>query len=370
MLKIIENVRFMQDGTMAFGDLYFVDGYLQRIEYKTPVPHSDLVVSGFIDMHTHGFLGYRCDTVDEEELKALAKAYTKRGVTGFCPTISSRPLSEYAKIFDVYRKVFQGDYKGAVFLGFHMEGPYLNQEKAGAVSVEQLQSIDLLALEQFLNKYGDMIRVMSIAPELANGFEAIAMLRRYGIQVSFAHTACTYSQAKQAIACGVNRATHLCNGMPEISHREAGLIDAIIESDMVCEMIMDGVHIQPSMLRWLLRLLDKKRIVAVSDGTRYCGYEDCAVCEDPHVQIVDGVCYQNGVLAGGTKDLLHTFQYLYFIEEYDLDTCMRITGRNAADSLSLMTHECKLGKRLDFIVFDHHLKIKEVVINGRSYSAE
>lgn len=100
MKRIIENIKFMQDGTMVFGDLHLEDGFVERIDYKTPHMVSDIAIPGLVDIHTHGFHGYSCENTDIGNLHALALEYPKRGITSFCPTVSARSLDEFRTIID------------------------------------------------------------------------------------------------------------------------------------------------------------------------------------------------------------------------------------------------------------------------------
>ena len=95
---------------MVFGDLHLEDGFVERIDYKTPHMVSDIAIPGLVDIHTHGFHGYSCENTDIGNLHALALEYPKRGITSFCPTVSARSLDEFRTIIDAYRKAFQGDY--------------------------------------------------------------------------------------------------------------------------------------------------------------------------------------------------------------------------------------------------------------------
>lgn len=368
MKKIIENVKFMQEGTMVFGDLYLEDGFVERIDYKTPHMVSDIVLPGFVDIHTHGFHGYSCEETDPASLLALASEYTKRGITSFCAAISAKPLEELEKIILAYRRVFQGDYKGAHFEGFHLEGPYLNPNRSGAMEKENLQEIQLAQLEDFLSKYHEDIRIMTIAPELKNAMEAIQLLHLYGIEVSLGHTNATYEQTREAIEAGATQVTHLGNTMPEISHRTPTMMDAVFTSDCICEIIMDGVHMQREMLKWVIPLLGTKRIIAVSDGTRYSGfdYPDGYVLDDGSV-VHDGAIYDTaGVLLGSNCDLLEIFRYLYQEQQLDLNDCIRMCSTNAAKMMKKYSYEIGLGKKINLVILDHDLKIKDVIVNGRS----
>lgn len=367
MKKVIENVKFMQEGTMVFGDLYMEDGFVQRIDYKTPHSICDIAVPGFIDLHTHGFRSHACDNIDSENLHALAMAYAKRGITSFCATISSRPLKAYEPIIEAYRNVFQGDTRGAQFAGFHLEGPYLNPQRCGNQGKENLCDIHLGELEEFLSRYHDDIRIMTIAPELEYAQEAIALLNLYGVQASLGHTMASFNQTMEAFESGASRITHLGNTMPMIDHHKETMMDAVFLSECSCEIIMDRVHMQKRMLNWIIRLLGTKRITAVSDGTMYSGYDDGEnIPLEEGMSIHNNALYKGDVLMGSCCDLLDIFRYLYEEEQYDLIDCIQMCSTNAAKILRSYTTEIGLGKKIDLTILDHNLQIKDVIINGRS----
>lgn len=367
MKKIIENVKFMQSGTLVFGDLYIENGFVERIDYKTPHMESDLLIPGFVDIHTHGFRGINCDEIDPNQLRKLALEYPKRGITSFCATLSSRSLEEYAQIIDAYKLVFQGEYKGARFCGFHLEGPYISAEKAGAVELSNLYPIHISELETFLATYHKDISIMTIAPEVEHADEAIRLLHLYGVNVSLGHTNASYDQTNHAFELGATQITHFGNTMPTIDHRKPNMVDAVFLSDCLCEIIMDGVHLQKEMLRWVIKLLGFDRMIAVSDGECYSGYDDSTqYALGTGLSTHEGGVYKEGILYGGCKDLLNIFQYLYNELEYDLEDCLKLCSINASKMLKLYTYEIALGKRIDFTVLSHDLKIKEVVINGKS----
>lgn len=365
MKKVIENVKFIQDGTMVYGDIHLEDGCVERIDYKTPHMTSDIVIPGFVDLHTHGFCGYSCDDTDPKRLLNMVEEYAKRGVTTFCPTLSARSFKEYANIIDAYRKVFKGDYKGARFKGFHLEGPYLNREQAGTMDVTKLQAIDLVELDDFLSKYHDDIQIMTIAPELPNADEAMRFLHLYGIEIALGHTNANYQETMNAFDMGARHITHLGNTMPQIDHHHENMMDAVFLSDCYCEIIMDGVHMQPKMLEWIIRLLGSQRVIAISDGTKYSGisYPEGHILEDGRTVKHTGI-YDGDHLTASSTDLLSIFRFLY--ERYDLMDCIHMCSLNAARILKTYTHEIGLGKQVDLVVLDPECNIRDVVIRGKS----
>lgn len=366
MNTVIENVRFLQKGTMCFGDLHMSDGFVERIDYKTPKPLADLAINGFVDIHTHGFRGISCEHTDPNALRQLAVEYAKRGTVGFAATLDPMPFSKYEEIFTAYREAFQGEYLGARFYGIHMEGPYLNPLEANDLHPEYLRHIDLEELEAFLWKYHDLIKVMSISPELPNGQEAVKMLTRFDVIPSIAHTRITYEEALQAITNGANQVTHLCNAMPDMNHHHASVLDAIFNTNCLCELNMDGVHIQKPMLTWLIKLLGPERIMAISDGSLFSGFEypDGYVLDDHHV-VKENAIYCHGHLSSSFRDLLDAFRYLYMELHYPLEDCLAMTSINAGRQLSTLNYEIALGKKADLVVFDHNIELKDVIIHGK-----
>lgn len=136
-----------------------------------------------IDVHTHGFRGFSSEA-PAEDLRRLAQAYAQRGIGGFCATIGPRPFPRYLEIIAEYRKAFSTPYPGARFLGLHLEGPYLNPAKAGAIDPVTMQKIDLTELEAFLKQSAGCVKIMTIAPELPDAEAAIRLLNQYGVIAS------------------------------------------------------------------------------------------------------------------------------------------------------------------------------------------
>ena len=367
MKKIIENIKFIQDGTMVFGDLHLQDGFVERIDYKTPHMSCDIAIPGFIDLHTHGFRSYSCEDHNPRHLLKLSQEYAKRGITSFCATLHAHTLNDYAKIIDTYHKAFQGDIRGAQFRGFHLEGPYLNPERCGAQKRENLCEIHIGELEGFLSTYHDDIKIMTIAPELPHAIEAIQLLTMYGVHVSLGHSNATFEQTKAAFDEGATQVTHLGNTMPSIDHHHEGMMDAIFLSDCSCEIIMDRVHMQKKMLQWVIQLLGVDRVLAISDGTLYSGFEDSdQIVLEKGCHLKDKAIFKDGILQGSCIDMLDIFRYLYKEANYDLMDCISMCSTNAGKILKTYTTDISLGKKINLVILDSELNIKDVIINGRS----
>lgn len=342
MKTVVENVHFIQDGTMVFGDLCLENGYVERINYKTASGIKRLAVVGLVDLHTHGIESYSSECLDIQTLRDMAMAYAQSGVTSFAPTLRARPLQEYIPYLEAYRKAYQSEYKGARYVGAHLEGPYLNPEVAGNMDPASFQKIDLNELDRFLNQYHKDIAIMTIAPELENAMEAIYLLHLYGVEVSLGHTKASYEQCQQAFLEGASQITHLCNSMPSLDHHERNMMDAILLSDCACTIIFDHAHISNEMLKWFIPLLGSKRVLAISNG------DERTRSRKP--------------------TLLDMFKELY--QEYGLQKASQMCSLNAASFLKSYTHQISLGRKVDLIVLDEHLQLIDVLMEGRSFKGE
>lgn len=342
MKTIVENIHFIQDGTMVFGDLYLENGYVERINYKTPHNIKRIASVGLVDLHTHGIHGYSSECLDVQQLRDMALAYAQSGITSFAPTLRAKPLQDYIPYLEAYRKAYGDDYKGARYVGAHLEGPYLNPEAAGNMDASLFQKINLQELDQFLNQYHKDIAVMTIAPELDNALEAIYLLHLYGIEVSLGHTTATFEQCQAAFMEGATQITHLCNSMPLLDHHMRNMMDAVLLSNCICTIIFDHAHISDEMLKWLLPLLGSKRVIAISNG-------------DERLRMRQAT-------------LLEMFKDLY--QEYGLKKASSMCAENAAQSLKSYTHQISLGRKVDLIVLDENMNLQDVIMDGRSLISE
>lgn len=342
MRTIVENIHFIQDGTMVFGDLYLENGYVERINYKTPGNVKRIASVGLVDLHTHGIHGYSSECLDIQQLRDMALAYAQSGITSFAPTLRARPLKDYIPYLEAYRKAFQGDHKGARYVGAHLEGPYLNPSASGDMDPAGFRKIDIDELHQFLNEYHKDIAIMTIAPELENALEAIYLLHLYGIEVSLGHTCASYDECQAAFLEGASQITHLCNSMPALDHHERNMMDAVLLSDCACTIIFDRAHISDEMLKWLLPLLGSKRVIAISNG-------------DERTRMRKAT-------------LLEMFKDLY--TQYGLQEASKMCSLNAARFTKSYTHQIALGRKVDLIVLDEQLNLQEVYMDGRSLICE
>ena len=265
-----------------------------------------IVAPGFIDLHIHGYGGHDTNSGESEELLALARLLPRYGVTAFVPTSVTASHEELLRVSRAVAEAVraQGDRpRGARILGLHLEGPYINPEKAGAQNPAFIRRPSWEEFQAYWDASEGKIRTITVAPELPGALEFIKKAVKLGITVSIGHTAATYEETKAAIAAGARRATHLFNAMPPWHHRAPGVAAACLESSqVVVELIWDLVHVAPPMLRLAWHLAGSFRTALITDAIAAGGLPDGTyTLGGLAVEVKEGVPrLKNGALAGST----------------------------------------------------------------------
>ena len=231
-----------------------------------------LVLPGLADIHLHGCAG--CDVCDAgtASLDKIAAYEFSRGVTAFCPTTMTLPEE---RLTDVLRSI--SDYSPgsgrAEVLGINLEGPFISAEKCGAQDSANILKPSADKLREWQRAAGGLIRLVTVAPEAEGAAECISECSGE-FRFSLGHTAANYAAASAAFAAGADHVTHLFNAMPPFLHRETGVIGAAFDADCYVELICDGIHVSPPMIRAAFRLFGDDRIVLISDSMEAAGMPD------------------------------------------------------------------------------------------------
>ncbi len=262
--------------------------YQQDLSEDAVDVEGDWLSLGGYDLQINGALGLAFTDVQRKHTQVLQKIchfLWQQGVDGFLPTLVTTSLDKIqeslgtiADFIAIQRQTFSGDCspKEAQVLGVHLEGPFLNMEKRGAHPSRYLLPLTVDNIKKVLGKHGDIVKVITLAPELDRTGAVIPYLRDLGIIVSLGHSEASYLQAQEAFAQGATMVTHAFNAMPGLHHREPGLLGAaIVERDIFCGLIADGKHVCSTIIDILLRACQyQKGVFLVSDALAPLGLPD------------------------------------------------------------------------------------------------
>ena len=266
-----------------------------------------MITSGFIDTHIHGCFGEDTSDASPEGIVKMARELYKIGVSAFTPTTMTIPFDQIKRCFDSIARakdILESSHEPyAKILGIHLEGPFLNPSRAGvqAESACAAPSDGIKFTESLESDYPGLLKIIDIAPELKGGMEYISHFKDKYV-ISLAHTDADYETACRAFEAGAKSVTHLLNAMNGCEKRAPGILGAVFDNpDVYSEIICDGIHIEPSVLRMLFKLLRDDRIIIVSDAMRGAGMPDGEYLLGPaKVQKREGRTYfgPHGGLAG------------------------------------------------------------------------
>ncbi|HCC33398.1 MAG TPA: N-acetylglucosamine-6-phosphate deacetylase [Clostridiales bacterium] len=313
-----------------------------------------LAVPGFIDLHLHGAMGLDVMAADLQVLERLSRLLGKWGVTAYCPTTASAPSPQLvravATVAEATRRSTEPGWPGARVLGCNVEGPYLARGRRGAQAEDCLRLPDLEELERLHAAAGDTLRIFTLAPELPGALPAIRWLRARGIIPGIGHTDADQEEAMAAVAAGATHATHTFNAMRPLHHRDPGVLGAVLDRDEVlAEVIADGRHVHPAVVRLLCRAKGITRVAAVSDLTPLAG------CPPGEYDLYGGravltaeaaVLKHSGSLAGSVVPLSGAFRNL---REWGFspEEAVCLTSTNAAGHLGLGERKGALRPGMD-----------------------
>ena len=233
------------------------------------------LVPGLIDLHVHGGGGTQCNTADPAEIAAVARFHARHGVTALLATTVAAPPGELVAALDAVRGAMDDGTGGAAVLGAHLEGPFISPAAPGAMDPSAFLAPDAEILRSFVLGGGGCLALMTVAPELPGATGLIAELVQAGVVVSLGHTVASYDEAVAAVTAGARCVTHLFNAMSPFHHRAPGVAGAALEAPEVsCELICDGIHVDPVAMRIAHRLKGPAGLHLVSDATAAAGMPD------------------------------------------------------------------------------------------------
>jgi N-acetylglucosamine-6-phosphate deacetylase len=334
------------------GSAHIRRGRVAAIRRRAPKhqPHLSVagcyVAPGFIDLHLWG------------DPWTVARKAVRGGTTAFFTAIGPEPLGRMVQQLTQLRR--SSPFDGAECLGVHLEGPFLNPTRGGALPARFMRRPTTQELGRLARAAGGRVRLMTMAPELPGAMAAIHWCCRHRIVVSLGHSAATYKTACRAIDAGARAVTHVFNGMPRLDPRRPSLLEAALtEPRLAAMVILDGVHISPAAFRLLVRAKGADRIVLVTDSIRYA---------PGAARARDGAFYlKSGVLAGSGLTMVRAVQHAVAFGGMALHDAVRMATINPARLMGLERSRGTVeeGKRADLVVFDQHFLVQMTMVGGR-----
>ncbi|MGV6988815.1 N-acetylglucosamine-6-phosphate deacetylase [Testudinibacter sp. P80/BLE/0925] len=326
------------------------------------------LTAGFIDLQLNGAGGvmFNLDTT-LETLHTMQQTNMRYGCTSYLPTFITAPDEGMKSAVAVMREYLQDPNNANQALGLHLEGPYLSLEKKGVHRPQYIRQISPEMVE-FLCANGDVITKLTIAAENEAG-NYVKRFTESGILVSIGHSNASYDVAKQRISDGIGFATHLHNAMSPISSgRDMGVVGAVLDSDIYSGIIVDGLHVTWSNIRFAKKLKGEK-LVVVTDATAAAGADiDWFDFVGTKVIVKDGKCYdeKTGSLGGSAITMIESVQNLVEQVGIELPDALRMCSLYPARAIGVdrTLGSIEAGKVANLTVFDHRFKVSATAVNG------
>lgn len=329
-----------------------------------------ILAPGFIDIHIHGGAGRDAMEGDESALAEISRHLVKYGVTAYLPTTVTAPEDRTLKALEVLgRWIAKGNVeKGAAAIGVHLEGPFISHEKRGVHPPENLVRPTPEALDRFWQASAGNIRMMTIAPELDGAIGTIAHGRSLGVHASLGHSNASYAEAQTGIAAGAVHATHTFNAMRALDHREPGILGAVLESgDLTADIIADGIHVHPSVLKLFVEAKGPDRSVLISDAISATGMpEGTYQLGGLSVKVKDGRCEHEGRLAGSVLTLDRAVHNMMQFCGLELSHAVQMVTWNPARLLGISQERGLIarGSRADLVVLTPDGRLAHTIVAG------
>lgn len=374
MKKCIINGKIILHDEIVNKNVFIEDDKITEISNRQPEDEDIIdakgayVSPGFIDVHTHGRGGSDTMYATFDDLNTISKATLKTGVTSFLPTTMTMPVDDIAKAIENIA-VNKDKVEGAQVLGTHLEGPFFNKKYKGAQPEECMILPTVDNYLSFVQDHQDIIRKISIAPELEHSLELISYLKDKNTVVSLGHTNATYEQAQAAVDAGATSGTHTYNAMTPLTHRAPGVVGAVMINDSVyAELILDGVHVNYAAAKALLRTKGKDKLILITDSLEAAGLENGKyLLGNQDVYVKDGEARLiDGTLAGSIVSMNVAVKNAYEHLGLTLNEAVNLASYNPAQSLNEpLLGEIKVGNYADIIFFDDNIQIQQTMIKGQ-----
>lgn len=373
---VIKNIKVVnKHAEPSVADVFIVDGKIVEItaastkDAEVIIDGSNkILMPGFIDMHIHGAHGYDAMDATQEALHGIASALPSEGVTGFLATTMTQSEEHIAQALQAIGE-FTTAPDEAILLGIHLEGPFISPQRVGAQPKQYILAPSYEQIMAWQALSGQCIKEITIAPEEGDGMAVIKKLVGEIPVISIGHSDATIAQTEEAIACGVNQATHLYNQMRPFHHREPGVVGAVLLApNFRVELIADFVHSSPEAVKFAYALKGADNIILITDAMRAKGlaFGKYELGGQPVWLDETGARLENHALAGSVVTLDVAMRNMHKATNCTLSELVAMTSSNACEQLGLTTKgKIAVGYDADLVMLDSSLQVCKTLINGK-----
>lgn len=374
---LIQNGVILTGGQRKKCDIRISEGKIVQVEESLEaLPEEEVVCAegkfvapGFLDIHTHGGMNVDVNGASLEDFQTIGDFFASRGTTGWqCSILTDTPEQTISCIKQavLYSKEPQN---GARLLGIHLEGPFLSQEYRGSMPTHLIrEKLDLDLLRRYQIEAEGLIRYITVSPELEGVVEGIPAMKELGITVAIGHSGADYDTAVKAIEMGAQAATHTMNAMLLLHQHRPAITGAVLESDIYCEMICDGIHLHPGTVRLILKCKGNEKVVAVTDSIMAAGLPDGRYrlgVNDVTVLNGDAKVTGTDIRAGSTLTTDRALRNLVAFTGLPVERAIMLLTQNPADLLNLCRKgRVEVGCDADLVILDADLYVDQVYVAG------
>ncbi|MBR1840922.1 MAG: N-acetylglucosamine-6-phosphate deacetylase [Alphaproteobacteria bacterium] len=332
--------------------------------------HGAYVAPGFIDTHIHGFGGYGTEDCSVKSILKMSEGLATCGVTSFIPTLYSGNKMQMIKGIRAVVGAM-GREKGARILGMHLEGPFISPQRLGVQTPDSISAVDLDLMEELWEASEGHIINMTVAPELKDMRKLALYCLSKGIVLQAGHTNATYEQMIEGMQDRIMHVTHLFNAMSRIHHRDPGTVGAVfIHPELSCEVIADGIHIHPEIIKFLLRCKSLDKVVLVTDALKPTKQKKKPLIANGEEVYLDKCFYRKSddVIAGSALTMIDSVRNIVSYG-FRLEEAVHMAATNPArimrkDHLGVLAP----GYDADVVVLSPKLNVLYTIIQGKIYN--
>jgi len=368
-MKAIINAKILLDNQFIEDKVLLFDHQIIKIADKIETKEVDIidangayVSAGFIDLHIHGNGGADVMDATPDALETISKTLLQTGTTSFLATTMTMSNEDIDNALQNIQ-LHADKVTGANLLGIHLEGPFINPSKHGAQDKAYVQKPHIALIENYMQE----IKMITLAPEIEGSEQFVKRLTKEfpHIILSIGHSDASFEESKESFTWGISHATHLFNAMNPYHHRKPGIVGAVFDSDVTCDMIADLVHTHPSVLE-LVQRIKKEKLILITDAMRAgcmkCGTYDLG---GRKVEVNEGkAVLEDGTLAGSVLKMNEALANMSNHTTMDMVDIIHSATKIPAQKLGIKKGELKEGYDADIVIFDEKFSIISTIVNG------